>query len=178
MPTNYQTFWPRFWALFIDGLVFAPVAFFDGYFTSPERGPVVIIAWTAVTYALLPVYNVLLHARYGQTLGKMATRVKVLDLSEGHIPTLRQAFLREIVQITLYALDLCVVVYLAVTGEYALADKLLSLPGRIWIYLAAGALVAELAVMASNDKRRALHDCIAGTVVVRLFRQLASGATR
>ena len=94
--TKYNTFWPRFCAGFIDGFVFLPLGFVDGYLASPERGPFILIAWGIVSYSIYWLYSVLLHARYGQTLGKMANNIIVLDISEERKPTFRQAFIRDI----------------------------------------------------------------------------------
>ena len=92
---KYKTFGPRFWAGFIDGLVFLPISLFDSYLSSPARGPMVLISWAIVSYSSYWLYSVSLHARYGQTLGKRAMHVRVMDVSEERIPSLRQAFLRD-----------------------------------------------------------------------------------
>jgi manganese/zinc/iron transport system permease protein len=73
---KYHTFWPRFCAGFVDGLVFLPIAFLDGFLTSPDRGAFLVIVWGLLSYSAYWLYSVLLHARYGQTLGKMAAHVK------------------------------------------------------------------------------------------------------
>ncbi|NLT70559.1 MAG: RDD family protein [Verrucomicrobiaceae bacterium] len=39
------------------------------------------------------VYSVVMHAHYGQTLGKMAAKVKVLPSSEAGVPGFRRALL-------------------------------------------------------------------------------------
>ena len=165
--TKYHTFWPRFWAGLVDGLVFAPLSFLDVFLGAPERGPIVIIAWSAVSYAAYWLYSVMLHARYGQTLGKMAAHVKVLDLSEERIPTFRQAFIRDIGYIVLNTLSLLYLIYLVAAGLYAPGAKAPNLPGQILGLTGLGWFLLEIVSMATNDKRRAFHDYIAGTVVVR-----------
>lgn len=84
---RFDTVGPRFVAGLVDALVFLPVAFVDSYMAAPERGILVLLAWGLVSYSVYWLYSVLLHARYGQTVGKMVARVKVLDVSEGRIPT-------------------------------------------------------------------------------------------
>lgn len=165
--TKYHTFGPRFWAGFVDGLVFMPISFLDGYLTSPERSSFVLIAWAIISYTAYWLYSVLLHARYGQTLGKMATCVKVLDVSEERIPTLRQAFIRDIGYIVLNTLSLGYLIYLVVAGQYVRSAEITSLPGQILAWASLGWFLLEIISMATNDKRRAFHDFIAGTVVVR-----------
>jgi len=165
--TKYHTFWPRFWAGFVDGLVFMPIGLLDGYLAAPERGAFVLIAWAVISYTAYWLYSVLLHARYGQTLGKMATRVKVLDVQEERIPTLRQAFIRDLGYIALNTLSLAYLIYLVVAGQYVRGAEMTTTPGQILVWASLGWFLLEIISMATNDKRRAFHDFIAGTVVIR-----------
>ena len=167
--TKYHTFLPRCCAGVVDGLVFIPISFLDAYLLSPDRGPFVLIAWGAISYTTYWLYSVLLHARYGQTIGKMVTHVKVLDVSEERLPTLRQAFIRDVGYIALNTLSLVYLIYLVLAGQYVSGAEsdVTSLPGRILIWASGGWFLLEIISMATNEKRRAFHDYIAGTVVVR-----------
>jgi len=165
--TKYQTFWPRFCAGFVDTLVLIPIGFIDGYLKSPERGSLILIAWAVVSYTTYWLYSVLLHARYGQTFGKMAARVKVLDVSEQCVPTLRQAFIRDIGYIALNTFLLFYLIYLVVAGQYVVDAEVTTLPGLVLTWASLGWFLLEVISMATNDKRRAFHDYIAKTVVVR-----------
>ena len=80
---RYDTFWPRFWAGFVDGLVFMPVAAVD--FVAYRDGVLLRCIWYVVASFGFSAYVVLMHARYGQTLGKMANHVRVLDISESKL---------------------------------------------------------------------------------------------
>jgi uncharacterized RDD family membrane protein YckC len=164
---KYHTFWPRLWAGIVDGLVFMPITLLDGYLSAPERGAPVLVAWGVLTYTAYWLYSVLLHARFGQTIGKMVTGVRVLDVSEARIPTLRQAFIRDIGYISLNTLSLAYLIFLVVSGQYVSGAEGTTLPGQILTWASFGWFLIELISMATNDKRRALHDFIAGTVVVR-----------
>jgi uncharacterized RDD family membrane protein YckC len=164
---RYQTFWPRFWAGFVDGLVFIPITILDAFLAAPERSAAVIIVWSTISYSVSWLYSVLLHARYGQTLGKMAAQVKVLDISEERIPTLRQAFIRDIGYIVLNTLSLIYLIYLVAAGQYVRGGKESNIPGQILGWAALGWFLLEIISMATNSKRRAFHDFIAKTVVVR-----------
>jgi len=163
---RYRTFGRRVWAGFIDSLVFLPVSLADHFLSAPERGAVVILLWGTLSYNVYWLYTVLMHARYGQTLGKMATRVKVLDLSEERIPTLRQAFLRDAGYVILDGASLVYLFTLVVSGRYSFGAELTDAPGRLLAFAGLGWFLLELVTMATNRKRRALHDYIAGTVVV------------
>ncbi len=164
---RYRTFWPRFCAGFVDGLVFLPINFIDGYFSAPARGPSILIVWAVISYSAYWLYSVLLHARYGQTLGKMATNIRVLDLSEERIPSLRQAFIRDFGYILLNTLSLFWLLYLIVTGAYGGGIDVPSGPGNLLGFASLGWFLLEVITMLSNPKRRAFHDFLAGTVVVR-----------
>ena len=164
---KYHTFWRRFWAGFVDGLIFMPVALLDMFFAAPERSPAVIIIWGMISYSMYWLYSVVLHARYGQTLGKMATGVKVLDVSEEQIPTLRHAFIRDSGYIVLNTFSLAYLIYLVAAGQYVRGAEVSNIPGQILGWAAFGWFLLEIISMATNPKRRAFHDFIAGTVVVR-----------
>jgi uncharacterized RDD family membrane protein YckC len=164
---RYRTSWARFWAGAVDTVVFVPLSFIDDALLSPERSPWILIAWATVSYSSYWLYSVLLHARYGQTVGKRLLRVKVLDLEELHPPSLRQAFLRDIGIVVLNTMSLFYLAYLVLTASYEAGAEFSSVPGEILTWAAVAWFVLELVTMLSNEKRRAFHDFIARTVVVR-----------
>src|SRR5690606_6773053 len=100
-----------------DGLVLLPVSIADTLLASRELGLFTLIVWSTISYSAYWLYSVLLHARYGQTLGKMALGVKVLDTSEERIPTLRQALIRDSIYIALNTFSLLYLIYLVVAHQ-------------------------------------------------------------
>jgi len=170
---RYHTFWSRFFAAFIDGFVLLPVNVGDRFLLSPDRSPLVIIPWACFSYASFPIYLVLMHARYGQTLGKMATKVKVLDLSEQRLPSLRQACLRDIGDIVLNALSLACLISFVTTGRFESQVDLMTGPAFPLSVCGFGWFLLVVVTMLTNSKRRAIHDFIAGSVVVRHTRATA-----
>jgi uncharacterized RDD family membrane protein YckC len=166
---KYKTFGPRFWAGFIDGLVFLPISLFDGYLQSPARGPIILISWAIVSYSAFWLYSVSLHARYGQTLGKRAMHVKVMDVSEERIPSLRQAFLRDVGYIALNASSMVYFIYVVVAHRYITGtEQVNGLPGIVLVFASLGWFLLEVITMLTNSKRRAIHDLIAKTVVLKV----------
>lgn len=165
--TRYQTSWRRFWAAWVDAFVFVPFGFLDDKFLSPGQAPWVVVSWATLSYSSYWLYSVLLHARFGQTVGKRLLRVKVLDVCEQRIPTLRQALLRDIGLVALNTASLAYLVYLVLAGTYAPGVEYANLLGQVLIWTGLGWFVLELLTMLTNERRRALHDYIAGTVVVR-----------
>ncbi len=166
---KYSTFGPRFWAGFIDGLVFLPVSLLDNYLSSPVRMAWVLIAWAVFSYSAYWTYSVSLHALRGQTVGKKAQHVKVMDVSEERIPSLRQALLRDIAGVSAGICGTVYFTYVVAAHKYFGTEELLNhWPWRVLAFANLGWFVLELATMLTNSKRRAFHDLIANTVVVRV----------
>lgn len=126
---------------------------------------------------LFAFYNIYFIGRWGQTIGKMALRIKVVSLSGNEAGFVR-AFRRHSVDLafavvstglTLYALSsfssaefdvVTVKEKLQMMGKSTHAwDEVVNNLSMVWV-------VSELVVLLMNKKRRALHDFIAGTVVV------------
>jgi len=164
---RYQTSWRRCWAALVDAIVFVPLGFLDDKFLSPDQAPWVVVSWATFAYSSYWLYSVLLHARFGQTVGKRLLHVKVLDVCEDQIPTLRQALLRDIGLVVLNTASLAYLVSLVLAGTYTLGAEVTTIPGQMLAWAGLGWFVLELLTMLTNEKRRALHDYIAGTVVVR-----------
>ena len=170
---KYQTIGARFWATIVDFLATLPFMIAFIYFSSkndPNTHSVTTISFLGtVLFSILSVlYYVLMHARYGQTLGKMAAKVKVLDISENPI-NLGQAIIRSLPQLVPLFLVIGSQNPQFLEGSASEADKLVMpyvagiTTGLIWIWN-----IADIIVALSNSKHRALHDYIAGTVVVKL----------
>ncbi len=163
MNPKYRTGGARFWAAIIDGLVFLPMILFERLVILPTSNKAGFILWQMFCITFACGYSVILHTRYGQTLGKYLMRIKLVDISEINAITLRQAIMRDIVGI---AINCAALIYLMVklqntdliTDRY---DDFMQPWASIWLWI-------ELITMLSNRKRRAVHDFIARTVVVRL----------
>jgi len=159
---KYRTTARRFWAGIVDGLVFLPVGLFDQWVNIANLPLSMLVAWMLFSNAAILLYNVLMHGFYGQTLGKMALGVKVLDVSESPI-SMRQAFLRESAYIVFNAITVIISICLAFGGGPKIFHTTQTIVGTasiIWFY-------AEILTCLTNKKRRAIHDFIAGTVVVK-----------
>ena len=116
----------------------------------------------AIAYSAFGVaYSVGMHVRFGQTLGKWIARVRVVPAKGGLRITWRQAVLRDIVPCLLLPIALWYSMAFAVgfAPEPALYQAAWNLA---WLWA-----ILELLTMLLNDQRRAIHDWIAGTVVVR-----------
>jgi uncharacterized RDD family membrane protein YckC len=159
---KYRTFWPRFWGPTIDGVVLWPVTVLlpivvSGAFPYASRA-----AWSVSIFVCVCqfAYSIYFNARFGGTIGKFQCRLRIRDhRTEGPI-SYKQAFMRDAAPITLV-----VILYAYSAGAASgIADTdfpfYISGIAGIWF-------LAEILTMLTNRKRRALHDYIAGTVVVR-----------
>lgn len=90
-----------------------------------------------------------------------------MDLEERHTPTLSQAFLRDIGIVVLNTMSLIYLAFLVLTAAYVPGAEVTSAPGEILMWAAVVWFALELVTMLSNEKRRAFHDFIARTVVIR-----------
>jgi uncharacterized RDD family membrane protein YckC len=171
---QYAGFWSRLGANLVDFLVFAPLIALFIWISGISRTVAVAIH---VPWALLNAsYNVYFHGRWGQNIGKMVAGIRVVSVTGGPI-SWKQAFLR-------FSVDAVLGVGLAVSSvlgllriapsDYAtlswterarrVADlspsyDFLSYATNIWIW-------SEVIVLLFNQRKRALHDFIAGTVVI------------
>jgi len=165
---KYETFTRRFVALFIDGIIInIIVKLITLSFTSIPS--IINLLLTFVTTNLPYVYSIFLLGRFGQTIGKIITKVKVVDnVSESKIG-FYQAFMRDVVPLTIVNLAL-ILTLIIVSGEdlskyefSTLGKVLLGLPGTMLLIWS----ILEIITMINSNKYRALHDKIADTVVIK-----------
>ena len=168
---KYRTFWKRFCAGFVDGLVLLPVSLLTNWIWFHHGGiPNVLLACLHLaTSVIYYAYNIYFLGKYGQTLGKMALKVKVLDVSEQQHVTYLQALKRDIVPLAVTVLLLPYELYQIIVGRFyplhpgTMPDKTSMVLGFVFT----GWFLLEVITMMFSSKRRALHDFIAGSVVVR-----------
>src|SRR5258708_40343492 len=92
---RYSTFGPRFWTGFVDSCVLWPLGFVTSALLSLNVPRGVASLLIIVESLAWLVYTVVMHARYGQTVGKMATKVRVVDFRTERSISWNQAWLRE-----------------------------------------------------------------------------------
>ena len=135
----------------IDGILFAGLYFLLESFTGYSY------VWDVLTDLLWICYSVYFHGKYGQTPGKFLMKIKVVDhLNEAAVIGYQRALLREIGTI----------LFILIGGilHFTVSDPETYDISRLLITF--GWLAAELLTMWFNQKRRAIHDLIAGSVVI------------
>ncbi|MEY4561949.1 MAG: hypothetical protein RLZZ618_1226 [Pseudomonadota bacterium] len=172
----YAGFWRRFGAFWIDALIFLPVMAI-AYILS-EKTRFFYAYWFIPSLALGLFFHVYLVTRFGGTPGKLALNTRIA-LVDGSAVTAKAAFIRHAVQFVLSTLTSVALVlgsmamtddryfslgYVArvqeITANAPFWYATVTLLTQLWIW-------SEFVSMLFNKKRRAIHDFMAGTVVVR-----------
>lgn len=163
---QYKTFWRRTFAIFLDGVAIAPIFWIDQILWNGNPSNITLLIWEPISTALLTFYSVGFVYLLGQTPGKIATGVIILS-NDGNKLSLKQAILREIVPIIIAFITLFIAEINLFNGQLLNRglghSHLLMWFGAtvlIWVFL-------ELVTMLTNSKRRAIHDFIAGTIVIK-----------
>ena len=170
MDFQYAGFNKRLIAGLVDTLILIPL-YFVYYVGSSFPKPVTIVL-SVIGIAAYSVYNTYFHAKFGQTPGKMVAGIRVLK-TDGHPITVRDALMRSSVDIALaVVLSASATIEILSTpdgayqSEWSEAVRYAPAWGLwaewidlVWIW-------SEVVVVLFNRKRRAIHDFIAGTIVV------------
>jgi uncharacterized RDD family membrane protein YckC len=106
-----------------------------------------------------------MHGKYGQTLGKMASTVKVFSLDEVNVIGYRRAFLRELIWLFTTFLGLLYLLFQPPLSN-DISTETMDRYGYFVFWVSLVSTVIELTTMFLNSKRRSLHDLIAGSVVI------------
>lgn len=160
---KYQTGMRRFWAMILDGFfvqAFSVVLFFSfgSVFGMTESDGFEIY--------INPVYSVWLTLVFGKTLGKHICGVKVVAYPDESKIVLRSVLMREIFPIACALLTFPFIL-LPISEDNSATYKIQL--GAVF-FMAVGSLawlILELVTMSRDPKRRAFHDKIAGTVVIK-----------
>ena len=173
---TYAGFWRRFGAFWIDFLCFTPMMWFTFWMDGQYR---LFQVWYFIPGLLIGLwFYVYLVQRYGGTPGKLLLKMRIVKL-DGASVGYREAMLRYSVLFTLSAASSAAMVWATLhmtDAEYfalgwqerAFRLSELAPTWSSWVIVLMNVWIwAEFVVMLTNKKRRAPHDFMAGTVVVR-----------
>lgn len=177
IPDNlYGGFGLRLASLLLDGVFCAPIAFIAVYIQSFGRDAYLVSILPILAFNLW--YSVYLPARNGGTPGKLVVGLTILKTT-GQPIGLKEAFLRNIVTfaISIFAMFVMTTAlsaadmntytslgwiersrYLMTMAPFLFT--VYSWASNVWFY-------SELVVLLTNKQRRAIHDFIADTVIVK-----------
>lgn len=172
----YNNFFRRLFAGILDSLVIAaittPLYLMSRYAT--EMGFSVVV--NALIICACPAYFAVLHAKYGKTLGKLVFQIKVVDHESFHLISINKALLRVVFPILIAGVLILAQVFLMLLpfmpldvdmGTHIMIALFVGL--SMFVVLASQVIwfLLEAITMLFSSKRRALHDYMAGSVVVR-----------
>ncbi len=169
---SYVGFWPRFGALFIDGIILVAVSYLLRLPLAEVDNNLVVLIVTAIVPLF---YNLFLEYRYGATLGKMLLKIKIVNY-ELLPPTISNVILRNIIYIGLqfisFGIDLNSYFRTQSSDPGDFTGFSSYLTPEVIIGLIYGACVfviyiIELVFLLNDQKCRALHDRIGKTYVVK-----------
>ena len=147
---HYNTFWQRVGAALIDGMALGLLVFLAKLILNLYTNESEIVG-RLLDNIFYFCYSFYLHGRFGQTFGKMAFSIKVvLHDDESQAIGFHNAFKRESVWIFLTAIS-----YIPVFRDLSFVDSITF----FWF-------LAEIITMLFNEKRRAVHDYLANSVVI------------
>lgn len=163
----YHTFWRRLAAAFIDGIVLYPLTVFDIYMYNTGNFILFYIGIFLSSFLYI-IYFIILHAKYGQTLGKKAMQIKVMDIREVDLIGYKRSAIRELPWLIGTTLTLIYMFwFLFILKDYSINNVLQKyhdfnfIVSFTWVIL-------ELLSMFTNLKRRAVHDWLAKSVVLKI----------
>jgi len=173
---EYVGFWKRLGAMLVDLLLFIPAMAL--YFLLLTHSPQAYVAVTLLMFLFSLFFYIYLVKEYEGTPGKLVAGIKIIQ-QDGSRITYREAILRSAIWLvpwTIYTFGLIYArldsppVELSSMSTFELLGYLEKkawlvtaindIAGAIWVF---GGIVFILA----NPKKRAIHDFIAGTVVVK-----------
>jgi|GEM_PF-673178 len=171
----YAGFWKRFCAAWVDFFVIMPFAFAFTWLEGFDKNLAIVI--TIPSTALFSMYNVYFNARFGGTPGKLAVGVRVTRPDGARIGW-PEAWKRSAVDLAFAFLMLVVEVWAltqvsetdystapflkrlqSLQSHYPTWFSVVTIVQQVWIW-------SEVVVLLFNKRKRALHDFIAGTVVI------------
>ncbi len=168
MTSRYDTLYKRIIAALIDCLIFLPFSFID-YLIEDTTSKSLFLTWTILYTFIWTTYVVVGHGKYGHTIGKKLMKIQVLDKNEQMPIGYGRAFIRE--SVCFFAAVIGIIYFIIATYSNPVINESLretyfenfvSRITSIWFIL-------ELITALTNNKRRALHDFLAGSVVVDIL---------
>ena len=172
---SYGTFWQRFGAAWADFIVLVPLMVVNEILASLSK--VAAFALVIPMAASYLGYAIYCHGRFGQTIGKRSMGIRVVRTTGERIGW-REAWLRSSVDLGFSILNVIgsfvALAAIADADYYGVgwmrrgANLAAHQPSWLhWTWTATQIWVwSEVVTMLFNKKRRALHDFLAGTVVI------------
>ena len=161
---RYSTFWPRFLAVILDRTCLSMLSQLLASVIKVSPGNLIGV-FGYVSLLSIHIYAIFLHGLYGygQTVGKLLLSLKVVNYPDEKDINFKQAILRDIVPV--FLITTAILIYIVPINQNSNLKQLVLL----WVNILYNMwYLLEIIIMFSNKKRRALHDFIAQTIVIKL----------
>lgn len=162
---KYSTFGKRFAASIIDSFILWPLTFVCEYIET-HTGQIFFIISTLIGPLIYNAYFIFSHYRYGATIGKKILGIKVVDISEVTFLSFNKSVIRES---PLIIVNFAFFTYLLISFVFfdqGSFDKSKLDYTNFAPIISITWMTIELLTMLTNLKRRAIHDYLAGSVVI------------
>lgn len=171
----YAGFWKRFCSGFIDGVILIPFSYLVVWLQSFNITMAITVA--ILSLILFPMYDIFFNARFGGTIGKLAVGIRITKPDGLHIGWLeawKRSFVDLFFTFTLWGIQIWALTQVdpisytslgwtprtvLLHSYYPMWYKSLFNLQYIWVW-------SEVLVLLFNKRKRAIHDFIAGTVVI------------
>jgi uncharacterized RDD family membrane protein YckC len=163
---KYKTFWRRFTASIIDGLVLSPIFLIEWLILGSLDTGQEEVAVFVINFLVFGFYSVCMTGLHGGTVGKKVMGLNVLD---GNDEASHIGFARALKRDSpLLISEVLAIIYMLIALENNPAgfddqDPIIrNLDNLVGIWF-----IAELITMLGNERRRAIHDILANSVVIK-----------
>ncbi|MGJ7029957.1 RDD family protein [Niabella hirudinis] len=162
---EYSTFTGRILASLIDLIPFGLLSLINFVVILPLDTPAAHTTNLLITFIFPFFYYIYLQYRFGKTYGKWVMKLKIINTNPSKKPTLQQILIRELGYIILHCLP-----YVNLIRGHDYQPSVIQMPALADSYLSiilAVYFTADILTLLFSPKRRALHDLISGTLVIR-----------
>ncbi len=172
----YAGFWARLGSLLLDLIIIIPFTGIILYVNNLQLNFYFFTVIPSLIFGLW--YNVYLVQKYGGTPGKLLLGIKVIKINGENVEW-REAILRHIVLFAITLISVFIIIRSIGIADHTYYEGLTWIQksqylmglspvlftiytwmSNIWIY-------GELIVLLTNKRKRAVHDFIAGTVIIK-----------
>jgi uncharacterized RDD family membrane protein YckC len=170
----YSSFWSRLGANLLDMLIIIPFSILIIYLNSIN---LYLYLFTIIPNLIFMLwYNIYLPKKHGGTPGKLIVGLKIVKLNSSPF-SWKESFLRHSVNLFFILANIIIMVIAIIKADSEIYNSLswseqslylssifnfgiLTILMNIWIW-------GEIIVILFNKRRRAIHDFIAGTVIIK-----------
>jgi uncharacterized RDD family membrane protein YckC len=170
----YSGFWSRLGANLLDGLILIPTSFLLLFINSFNKN----IYFITVIPNLLFIfwYNIFLPKRYGGTPGKLIVGIKIIKIDSSPIGW-KKSFLRYSVNMVFSIISIIFTMIAILLADDEIYNNLNWVQKSVYLYSIFHHNIirtliniwfwSEFIVLLFNKRKRAIHDFIAGTVIIK-----------